>query len=64
MTHARMQHAHESFKLGPSGSRPKFFIGDDAMGNFETIAVVAAVYAVVFLAHRAARSLESGSRTH
>ena len=34
------------------------------MGNFETIAVVAAVYAVVFLAHRVARERESGPRTH
>jgi hypothetical protein len=27
------------------------------MGTFETIAVVAAVYAVVFLAHRASRAV-------
>lgn len=27
------------------------------MGTFETIAVVAAVYAVVFLAHRASRAI-------
>lgn len=29
------------------------------MGNFETVAVVAAVYAVVYLAHRASRAIEA-----
>ncbi len=51
-------------RTGRAGLGHSSFSETNAMGNFETIAVVAAVYAVVYLAHRAARGLESGSRTH
>jgi hypothetical protein len=33
------------------------------MGTFETIAVVAAVYAVVFLAHQASRAIQGTSES-
>ena len=57
-----MEHGPGIFTLGPSGfSAPSHNVpvGGSNMGTFETIAVVAAVYVLVFVAHQATRSTQA-----